>query len=295
MSDTTKDAPAILPDWFTEGVVSRFQAGIASVFILHGDITCLTPNPYADVEPQWPYIPLQELLARVFDERDMVIFYNIATGMRFLKPEMEKQFRKVAELGGEEDAAAPTDPVAAAKASLAAKRQLPREPELVLPLIEKALTKMDSVAVVIESAHFIAPESSGASLLANERTHIARLRTWAQDARVKQRSNIVLLFTDLASKISEELWQSSSRIGTVFIPKPTPEERKLYIERLTKGTPEEQGVERQLAALEKKRNKAKDKDEVTDELAALKERLDKFPRHFETSKDFGCGKQAGSR
>lgn len=285
IKEIEEEKPAILPTWFTEGVVSRFRAGISSVFILHGDITCLTPNPCVDVEPKWPYIPLQELFARVFDEREMVIFYNIATGMRFLQPEMEKKFRQVAELAdGNEDTA--KDPIAAAKAGLAAKRQLPREPELCLPLIEKALGKMDSVAVFIESAHFIAPESSGATLLANERAHIARLRTWAQDARVKKRGNIVILFTDLASKLSSELRQSSSRINTVFIPKPSSADRKLYIERLTKGTKEEQALEQQLSALEKKNTRIKDRSDIKDEIAELREELEKFPPHFEITKDF---------
>ncbi|MBI2030969.1 hypothetical protein HYT05_05080, partial [Candidatus Kaiserbacteria bacterium] len=159
MTDTIDTAPAILPPWFTEGIVNRFEAEISSVFILHGDITCLVPNPYADVELRYPYIPLTKLFERVFDEREMVIFYNIATGMRFLKPEMEAEFKKVAEIAGDDDPSA-KDPVAAAKAGLAAKRQLPREPELCLPLIEKALKKLDRVAVIIESAHFLAPESN---------------------------------------------------------------------------------------------------------------------------------------
>ena len=288
MTAKTKAKPAILPQWFTEGVVDRFRAGICSVFVLHGDITCLVPNPYADVELKWPYIPLQELFSRVFDERKMVIFYNIAIGMRFLTSEMETEFRKVAEIAGDEDAS-PKDPVAAAKAGLAAKRQLPREPELCLPLIEKVLRKMDSVALIIESAHFIAPESAQGMLLQNERTHIARLRAWAQDARVKKRSNIVLMLTDLATKMSGEFRQSASRIATVFIPKPSPEERRLYIERLSKGTPEEQQVEQELIELKNKFSKLKAGSSLTEvekEIEELEERQKLFPPHFDIPKDF---------
>lgn len=276
--------PPILPSWFTEGITSRFKAEISSVFLLHGDITCLVPNPNGEKEPRWPYIPFLELLARVFDERKMVIFYNIATGMRFLTTDMEKEFRKIAEVGGE-DVADPKDPVAVAKAGLAAKRQLPREAELCLPLIEKVLQKMDSVAVVIESVHFIAPESNGAGLLPNERTHIARLRAWAQDARVKKRSNIVLLLTDLNIKVSSELRQSTSRIASVLIPKPTPEERAFYVERLTKGTPKQQEIEKRIDVLEKKLAKDPQEEEM-EELEELREELAKFPSHFEISSDF---------
>src|SRR3990167_4329415 len=93
----------VIPEWFTEGIASRFKAGISSVFLFHGDITCLVPNPYADTEIEWPYVPLNEFLSRAFDEREMVIFYNIASGPKFLKPEMEKKFKKIAELEGDED------------------------------------------------------------------------------------------------------------------------------------------------------------------------------------------------
>ncbi|MBI4120725.1 MAG: ATP-binding protein [Parcubacteria group bacterium] len=287
MTATTEVKLPNLPEWFSDAVASRFRAEISSVFILHGDITCLVPNPNGADEPRYPYIPLQEMFARVFSEREMVIFYNIATGMRFLKPEMEKEFRKVAEIAGEEDAD-PKDVVAAAKAGLAMKRQLPREPELCLPLIEKALRKMERVAVIIEQAHFIAPESTGGALLANERTHIARLRAWAQDSKVKKKTNIVLLLTDLLSKVSGELRQASSRITAVLIPKPTATERKFYIERQTLGTPEEQEVERQIAALRKKLSRAKGdlKDSITQEIEDLKESLNAFPPHFEAPKDF---------
>lgn len=285
MTATASEKKPTLPGWFTEGIVSRFKAGISSVFILHGDITCLVPNPYGDAEIQYPYIPLNELFARVFDEREMVIFYNIASGPRFLTPEMEKTFRKIAELEKEDDTGA-KDPVAIAKAGLAAKRPTPREPELCLPLIEKVLKKMDSVAVIVESTHFITPESSGPALSPNERIHIERIRSWAQDSRVKKRSNIVLLLADLASKISGELRQSASRIATVFIPKPSPEERKNYLERLTKGSQERQEVENQIRLLEKKLKRSKATGDIEKEIDDLKKRLEEFPSVFPVPDDF---------
>lgn len=287
MDTNNEQVTPILPVWFTDEVVSRFKAGIASVFLLHGDITCLVPNPNVDTEPKYPYIPLNELLARVFDERDMVIFFNIAGGMRFLTPEMEKEFKSVAEIGGEEDTSA-KDPVAAAKAKLAAKRQLPREPEICLPLIEKVLSKVDSVAVIVEGVHNIAPEQSGAALLPNERTHIARFRTWAQDARVKKRSNIVILLTDMAAKVSGELRQVASRIPSVFIPKPSPVERRLYIERQTQGVPEEREVRKQIVALRKKLSgkKLSNRAQIADEIKELEEKLNEFPPHFEVPENF---------
>jgi SpoVK/Ycf46/Vps4 family AAA+-type ATPase len=292
-------APPKVPPWFTEGVTAKFANGvssISSVFLLHGDVTCLVPNPLAGSETNYPYIPFHALLERVLSKWNMVIFYNIASGIRFApydadpeeraqkKKEMEKVFREAAEIVVEE---APKDAVAAAKAGLAAKRQLPREPELALPLIEKVLRKMDRVAVVIESAHSIVPESMSGALAPNERTNIERIRTWAQDARVKKRSNIVFLLTDLASKASGELRQAACRIGEVFIPRPDPSERRWYIIRQTKGTLREQEIERELVRLrEQFADDATSSSDVQRKIKALESELKSMPPHFEAPDDF---------
>ena len=277
-----------VPDWFTEGIAARYRAEISSVFIVHGDINCLVPNPNGEAEPKYPYIPLAEFFKRVFDEREMVIFYDIATGLRFLSKEMEKQFRKVSGLQSEEDAAkAEKDAVAAAKAGLAAKRKLPVDPDTCLPLIEKVLSELGSVAVIIESAHLIAPESSGPSLQVSERTHIARMRAWAQDSRVKKKSNIVLLLTDLAAKVSGELRQSSARIGSVFIPKPSVLERRFYIERQAFGIPREREITAEIDELQARLNAPKgDKTGLAARINELEAELDTCPPHFTVSKDF---------
>ncbi len=278
----------IAPDWFTQGFVNRFQSQNSSVFIFHGEVNCLLPNPYVEDEPQWPYISFKEVLERVFDDREMVIFYSIASGPRFLNPSMEKVFKKVAELEKEGDPD-PKDAVAAAKAGLAAKRQIPKDPESCLPLIEKVLQKMDSVVLIIESAHFIVPESSNGTLSANERVHIERIRRWAQDRSVKKRTNIVLLLTDVAAKISGELRQSTTRISSVFVPKPTSEERAKYIERLTKGTPAQQELEKQETSLNRKRKTLKNdaaRETIESALEEIREKLSKFPSHFEVPDDF---------
>ncbi|MBI5732539.1 AAA family ATPase, partial [Candidatus Jorgensenbacteria bacterium] len=283
-----KEAFPVLPPWWTDEVVTRFKAKISSVFILHGDITCLVPNPLVDEEPRSPYIPLQEMMNRIFlkGERKMVILYNIASGPRFLIPEMEKEFRAITEMDKGDEGGKDGDPVASAKAGLRARRSIPREPELALPLIEKVLNKMDSVALIIESAHSIFPEASNTSLSQNTVTNIERLRSWAQDRRVKNQNNLVFLMTDIASKISGELRQSSTRITTVFIPKPRPEDREHYVEHLTKGSTERQEVAGEITALEKKLKKPNGKEKIEEQISELEERLSEFPSVFPVPDDF---------
>jgi SpoVK/Ycf46/Vps4 family AAA+-type ATPase len=215
-------------EWFERDLVAPFSAGLASVFILHGDVNALVRNPDEDDEPDAPYVPMKRFFEKVFGKRELVITYNIANGAWMLTKEMEKTFRRV--VGIDDPKADPAaDPVAAAKAGLAAKRGLPREPEACLPLIELALRKMESVAVIIQSAHFIAPNAVGAALPQNERVNINRLSIWGQSTQIRERKNIVLLQTDQIAKISSELRLPSTGIRSVFVPKPDKDVRRDYL------------------------------------------------------------------
>jgi SpoVK/Ycf46/Vps4 family AAA+-type ATPase len=230
---TTTPDPDPMPAWFEEQVAEPFKAGIASVFIVHGDVNCLIGNPDKEDEPDEAYIPIRKFLEKVFAERQLVIFYNIANGAWFLSKKMETLFREVA--GLEEANADGGDAVALNKAKLAAKRGLPREPEACFPLLERALRFAEGVAVIIKSAHFIAPATgSGLALPPNERANIERLRTWGQSTQIRAKGNIVLLMTDQAAKVSQELRLPESEIRTVFIPKPAKAERNAFIASVSK-------------------------------------------------------------
>lgn len=269
----------VLPAWFTEEVLRPFRAGITHAFILHGDINCLVANPDRQEEPERPYIPLNILWQKLFDRGSMVIFYNIASGPTFLTPEMEKRFKQIA--GLESGDSTDSNPVAAAKASLAAKRNIPREPDACLPLIEKVLVQLQNVAVIINSLHFIAPGGAAGNLIpANERTNIERLRNWGEDEQIKDKNNLIIMLTDQAEKVSPELRQSDSRIRTIFIPKPGKEDRLQYIETLTLGPPECQELKAELALtqekLKQRKLKADQKEELSERIKELEEKLEIF-------------------
>jgi len=211
------------PAWLMDAIVTPFKAGLGTEFIVYGDINCLVPNYDASL----PYISLRQLWENIFSEREMVIFYNIASGAEFLSEDMEREFKKNAGVGGEDGSG---DPIAAARAGLAAKKGIPKEPEACLPIIEKLLKSKQGVAVIIHSAHFIAPSANGGGWLPqNERVNVERFKNWARDEEIKANGNIVLLLTEQASKISDELRESGSGIRLAMIPKPTKEERRKFI------------------------------------------------------------------
>ncbi len=287
-NEKNTDTENTLPEWFLNELATPFKAQISSVFILHGDINGLLKNPDAKSEQDRPYITLKQLFEKIFDERKIVIFYNIASGARFLTPEMEKDFRKMAGLDADGD----KDPISAAKANLAQKRGIPREPEACLPLIEKALKTSTDVAVVINSVHFIAPAASGGiSLPANERTSIERIKNWAQDEEIKANGNIIVLMTEQLAKVSAELRQSDNGIKTVLVPKPSRDERKAFIDSITENNNEEyKTLQKRLKKLNQNLSKLSPSSEkyfqAKKELEEITEKISSFPKLFPTPKDF---------
>lgn len=281
-------ADGVLPKWFADGLAAPFRAGIAHEFIVHGDVTGLVANPDVAEEPAEPYISLRKFLEKVWDERAMVIFYNIASGLQFPTPEMERKFKQAA--GLEEKAEAGSDAVAAAMAGLQAKRGLPREPEACLPLIEKVMKKVDQVAVAIQSAHFVAVGGGpGNTLTPVERINIERLKNWAQDDDLRERRSMIVLLTDQAAKVSAELRQSGNGLAQVFIPKPDKAERIAFVQSLIGAGDALVAVKvkiKDLQARQKKAKKAAELKAIAEELAVAEEELAAQKASFEVPKDF---------
>src|SRR3989339_256054 len=244
-----------MPEWLEKDFILPLKSGMAHFFIFHGDTDGLVLNPKCEIEPDTAYIPFREFLRQVFDTRQIVIFYDVASGMRFLTSAMEKEFKKLA--GLETDAATGADLIAAAKADLAAKRGLPQDPNSCLPLIEKVMYKSENMAVVIKSAHFIAPNpGANAMLPANERVTIQTLRNWSQSERLRSKNNLIILLTDEITKVSSELRNNGSAANQVFIPKPDKDERIDFISNTTYRSRQKQVLEGEIAQLDKQSKKA---------------------------------------
>lgn len=228
-----------LPSWFANDILDPFEAGTSSVFIVHGDINCILLNPGAGDNLDSQYIKLREFWRKILKEYRLVVFYNIASGLSFLKPEMEVDFRKTAGVV-EQESVVVNPAIAAARADLSNRRPLPTEPDVCLNLIDKALRKEKNMAVIVNSAHFIAPMGSGSVAISPvDRVNIERLRNWSQSETIRANKNIVFLLTDQAAKISSELRQSGNEIQAAFINKPGSEERKNYIRAYTEGSGEQ--------------------------------------------------------
>lgn len=226
-----------LPEWFKD-FRTQYQAGISREFILFGNIADLVRNP--DDEPEKPYISFREFWEKIFDEREMVILYSKAWGLRFPNRDMEELFRRAS--GFDQPDSSSTSPLA--KAGVLQKRRLPQDPETCLLLIERVLRNIKNTAVMIYFAHHIAPAGGpgGIGQTDSEKTNIERLVQWASSVGIKESGGIILLFTDKIADLAIELRESSSRIKTILLPKPSKEKRKEFLQTITrKSQPKKKG------------------------------------------------------
>src|SRR4051794_12889094 len=106
------------PGWANE-LRRRYLRGEASQFVVHGNVHDLILH-------EDKLYTLSEFLAQVLLERskDNVVLYNVSTGVKFAKRKMN--------IDGFEDLI------------------LKKEPAAVLPLLEKALTTQDKLAIIME-------------------------------------------------------------------------------------------------------------------------------------------------
>ncbi|MBI3633722.1 MAG: ATP-binding protein [Candidatus Vogelbacteria bacterium] len=231
-----KGGDEVLPSWFKNDLLGSRKAGISSVFILHGDTNGLFPNP--DAETEADYLELNNFLSKIADSAEMAVFYDIANGARFLSPKMKDKFMELAGLKENTKAAAPANALEAAKAQLAAKKQIPREPELCLPLIEKVLKKQPKTIVVINTAHFIFPSTANGFLPPNERVNIERLKNWAMDDFIRENQSVIVAITSQLADVSSELRRAGCGVSSVFIARPDSDAREVFIATSLSANPD---------------------------------------------------------
>ncbi|HEY4506880.1 MAG TPA: ATP-binding protein [Candidatus Paceibacterota bacterium] len=276
-----------LPNWLTKEILEPFDSGLASVFILHGDINCLISDPYTQDQENRSYIKFREFWRKILMDNEMVIFYNIASGIGFLKPGMETEFKKAAGII-DPPTSTGASAVSAARADLANKRALPNEPALCLELIDKALRNRKGIVTIINSAHFIAPTSGGTPITPNDRINTERLRNWSQSEKIRENGNLVVLVSDQASKISEELRLNGNEIRIAYIPKPEANERRIFIKTYTSGSETQKNILRKLRTLRKifsRQESGSDTSFLNQQISGLEEQIKAFPDLYELDPD----------
>lgn len=215
---------ATLPAWAARLAV-KYASHTISQFALHGNIRDLVPFRSGDnVE----FLPLAEFLDKsLFAGRDLVLYYNRAEGLSYGDNETANDFAKFMQAyrtvvgKGREKAI-----------------QVPREPGKLFPLIDRYLRtrigERKSVALIIEYADLIAPQSDTGYLSDADRASIIYLRNWADDPAILQADVTVCLLTEHLGRLNQDVVRNPYMVA-VEIELPDREERAEFIRAQTAG------------------------------------------------------------
>ncbi len=201
---STLSASVAMPPWADE-LRRRYLRGESSQFVLHGNVHDLTL--YGG-----KLLTLSEFLSQVLLDRskDTIALYNVSTGVRFSK-------RKMALDGLEE-------------------LVLQKEPAKVLPLLERALTTEDKLAVILEYADTIAPAGETSFSTIDDRASAVTLHRWSLSRALEKADSLVILTLENLSDLHPKL-VSNPRLSTVQVPMPGKSERAELISHLDPDLP----------------------------------------------------------
>src|SRR5262249_43424136 len=115
---------------------------------------------------------------------------------------------------------------------------LQKEPAKVLPLLERALTTQDKIALVIEYADTVAPAGDTSFSTVDDRAAGGTLHRWSLLRALETADSIILLTLENLTELHPKL-VSNPRVATVRIPMPDKAERAAVIAHLDPALPQE--------------------------------------------------------
>jgi ATP-dependent 26S proteasome regulatory subunit len=204
--------PVQIPLWLKEKVIDKYNSGVSHIFVMHFNV-----GDYFAVQDR--FLDLQEMLNELCSQREIVCTYQYPSGLRFLKPEMESKFRRLA--------------------GLTARESVPASSSQSLELLDRILKNeaipSRQLALIIPFAESIFP--AGMNQSAEEKANTVTLLRWAGDRTIAERKPIIFLITANIKDISNSLLSSSQGIEQIPIPKPEYPDRKMYIDFLIAHNP----------------------------------------------------------
>ena len=183
----------VLPRW-TEELRNRYLRGEATQFILHGNVNDLMLSG-------GKFIRFGDFLSEVLlsPSKDVVIKYDLATGVRFAKKKGEV-------------------PDLDLLLSL-------RDADKILPLLEKLLHAVDRVAVIFDYAEMIAPAGDPNFFAASDRQSVVTLHRWSFSPALERADSVILIVTENLSELSPKL-VSNPTTAILNVPMPELAERR---------------------------------------------------------------------
>ncbi len=203
----------VLPAW-AEDLRSRYLAGEASVFLLHGNVRDLFRW---EEEGAPDYLPLKAFLERFLGRsKEIVLTWNCSEGVGLSDKKMEKAVERIVNARRMVDGEPPMG-------------DLPKDAAGVLSLVEDLVTTSDAgVSVVLDYVETLVPKADLSYMGEADKANLVALQRWTQDPDLQKSDNLVLLVTQHMSDLNRRLL-SSAQLVPIEIHLPDAAEREAYI------------------------------------------------------------------
>ena len=204
------------PTWVNE-LARKYFSKTISQFIIHGNI-----NDYVEMKSgaTSDYMKVRDFLSdELFRQRDLVVFYDRASGIRFRTPEMRRDFINALQAY---DTAHGTD----------FSGGWPKDPVRALALLEMffRLRLMDkkSICFIIDYAETIVPMASASQYNPEDRNIQVFLQKWATEHVFLSGDMTICLLTENIVNINSQYIRNPHNYE-VLVPYPGEEERKSFL------------------------------------------------------------------
>jgi len=217
------DPLGTFPRW-AKKLAERYYTKTVSTFLIYGGVRDLQPAVGADGKPR--YVNLRTFFAEeLFGSRDLVLFYDRSSGIRGASPEAQQDLNRG--IAGY-DALYGTD----------FARSMPRDPGRALQLLENymrmRLSEGRSLALIIDFAETLAPNSDVAQLSSEDRFALTTLEKWSLDPQFLAGNLSIVLLSENLADVTTRL-SRNPYVALIEIPLPDEEQRADYIRSKLSG------------------------------------------------------------
>jgi len=203
--------PHVVPNWFPAWAAElseRYFSGSTSLFVLHGNVQDLVPLS-ADGSS---YGGLADFLAeQVFGRWDLVLYYDLARGLRVFAGRDGARLKEMVVRGNEKVG----DLGVARKDSATAFAVLDRFVQNNIMAGEESV----SAAILIDHASFLLPSGEPGRLSPAASQQVVTLLNWAASPHVKRLNMAIVLMDESAAALSERI-TSNPYVSDIEVPMP---------------------------------------------------------------------------
>jgi AAA+ superfamily predicted ATPase len=216
----------VVPNWFPSWAAElseRYFSGATSLFVLHGNVHDLVPLSADGAS----YGALADFLAeQVFGRWDLVLYYDLARGLRVFAGRDGPRLKEMVVRGNEKVG----DLAAARKDSATAFALLDRFVQNNIMAGEDSV----SAAILIDHASFLLPSGEPGRLSPAASQQVVTLLNWASSPHVKRLNMAIVLMDESAAALSERI-TSNPYVSDIEVPMPDEAARGRFLHFALEG------------------------------------------------------------